>query len=607
MRWSVLVWLLWPTSTLCLVREPPSVAIPGQGLVSGREVNVARGRRATLYLGLPFAQPPLEALRFAPPVTDPLPSWDGVRNASLYSPACPQDRQLLQRHDRLRLVDRLFAGGAGDHELFRTSEDCLYLNVFVPDGNPPAEGWQVLVWFHEGNFSVGAASLWDATAFAVKQRVLVVTSSYRLNVFGFLSTLDGMAPGNAGLLDQVAALDWVHAKITTFGGSTQNVVLAGHSAGAESVTLHMLSPLSEGKFSRAIAMSGSALAPGTIRSPQKDPYLADLAERFECKVKPTSELLDCLRQVSEKDLLKEAIELADWGPIVDFSFVNDTAQAFLPAEPSELLAADKFNKVDFLTGFTDMERAFVFAETLGSDFNKDVFQNRINEEVNAGHTFEVNSSCTVNYELLYDSVIFFYSPALHNEDVSVFRKKYLDFCTEKYYAAGAFLHATYVSKTNVAYVYRFDYKLKTNGVVDLEEWMNVPHMMELPIVWGMPYWTSFVSPVVWNNADRKQTDIVMSLWGNFSKASTPAATKGRGVQWEPFTEESPGVLIIDKNIEMSDISTFDYKATKFWNYYYPKLTEASTTCCNTTAGAAPLVAFTSSAFLLLSIAHATTL
>ncbi|XP_039297905.1 carboxylesterase 4A-like [Nilaparvata lugens] len=130
-HWLVLA-LALVTCHCALVREPPTLTIPDQGVVAGREVAVGRGRRALLYLGLPFAQPPLQHLRFAPPVTDPLPAWQGVRNASLYAPACMQQRQQLQLHDRLRLVERLFAG---DH-LFRIDEDCLYLNVFVPDGQP---------------------------------------------------------------------------------------------------------------------------------------------------------------------------------------------------------------------------------------------------------------------------------------------------------------------------------------------------------------------------------------------------------------------------------------------------------------------------------------
>ncbi|XP_075219179.1 liver carboxylesterase 1-like isoform X1 [Lycorma delicatula] len=584
---------LWPLITVawCLggrlgartSRDAPTVTVRDQGKISGKEVTVTRAQRSTLYLGIPFAHSPTGDKRFAPPVTDPPVSWTGVKNGSLFGPSCMQDREELHRHDRLKLADKLFA----DTDL-EITEDCLYLNIYLPDGNPPSEGWPVMIWFHSGNFSVGAASLWDASVFAVKQKVIVVTSSYRLNVFGFFTTLDGFAPGNFGMLDQVAAIDWVIDKIDLFGGSKEDIVLGGHSAGAESVALHMLSPLSNKKFTRAIAMSGSALTQGVIRNPQKDNYLKEIAEKFNCKLKPTVELLNCLREIPEKDLLKETTNLANWGPIIDAPFVNDSSASFLPGDPLELLMSDKYNKVDFMTGFTDMERALTFAEMTDKDFNRQLFESQIMEEMSADTIFEITSNstvqCTLNYDLLFNSVIFFYGPPLLNEDASELKKKYLEFSTEKYYAAGSFLHATYVSKSKAAFLYRFDYKLKTelNDLIKLEDWMNVPHMLELPFIWGMPYWTSFASPITWNNADRKLTDIVMSLWGNFSKFSNPA-DRGRNVQWDPFTPETQRVLLIDKNIEMSNPSTFNYKATKFWNDYYPKLAEASYTCCNTTA------------------------
>nr|CAD7264908.1 unnamed protein product [Timema shepardi] len=97
--------------------------------------------------------------------------------------------------------------------------------------------------------------------------VIVVTTAYRLNIFGFLTLMDG-CPGNLGLLDQVAALDWVSTKIAVFGGSSENVCVFGHGAGGSSVGLHVLSPLSAGKFHKALAMSGSALKPGIIKDPE---------------------------------------------------------------------------------------------------------------------------------------------------------------------------------------------------------------------------------------------------------------------------------------------------------------------------------------------------
>jgi carboxylesterase type B len=109
-------------------KEPPIVNIPGQGPVSGKEVSVSRTQKATVYLGIPFAQPPTNP-RLQPPIDDPLPSWTEVRNSTSFKPACPQDRKALKQHEYILsqiLSDQIDA--------LEFSEDCLYLNLFVPDG-----------------------------------------------------------------------------------------------------------------------------------------------------------------------------------------------------------------------------------------------------------------------------------------------------------------------------------------------------------------------------------------------------------------------------------------------------------------------------------------
>lgn len=126
---DVNVWILflWLFSLCFAAKEPPQVTVPNQGILMGKEVQQIRTQKIITYLGIPYAQPPVESLRFAPPVTDPLPAWDGVRNASDYAPACLQTKEGYKERDLpfLHLLSDL---------TFETSEDCLYLNVFVPYG-----------------------------------------------------------------------------------------------------------------------------------------------------------------------------------------------------------------------------------------------------------------------------------------------------------------------------------------------------------------------------------------------------------------------------------------------------------------------------------------
>jgi len=166
----------------------------------------------------------------------------------------------------------------------------------------------------------------------------VVTPAYRLNILGFFALDSGISQGNYGLLDQVAALDWVNDKISEFGGSKDDICIMGHGAGATSVSLHMISPLSEGKFKRAIAMSGSAFSTTLPSIPDMLPYKA--IRLWACEDgKINRDLLECLRNLQASPLVKYAWNKYEWGPVVDF---NDV---FLPRQPEDVFQAAEYHKV----------------------------------------------------------------------------------------------------------------------------------------------------------------------------------------------------------------------------------------------------------------------
>lgn len=197
------------------------------------------------FLGLPFAAPPVGALRWMPP--QPAKKWTVLRPAKAFGPTCAQVTTLGP-----------FAGPPN------SNEDCLYLSVFTPDTKAKLP---VLVWIHGGGYFDGASNDYDASKLAAQGKLVVVTINYRLNLFGFLShpALDaqGKPFGNYGLMDMQAALKWVRANIAAFGGDAKNVTLGGQSAGAGAAAAHVISPGSTGLFHRAIFQSGgySPIAP----------------------------------------------------------------------------------------------------------------------------------------------------------------------------------------------------------------------------------------------------------------------------------------------------------------------------------------------------------
>jgi para-nitrobenzyl esterase len=196
-------------------------------------------------MGIPFASPPLQELRFQPP--EPPPPWSGVRDGSTAGPVCSQALTALERIQGISDAD--------------TSEDCLYLNVWTPSlaGSRP-----VMVWLHGGAFINGAGSLvwYDGSSLAMRSDLVVVSINYRLGVFGYTSLAEQggeryAGSANLGLLDQIAALRWVGAHASALGGDPRRVCLFGESAGAMSIGALLGAPQSSGLFCAAALQSGA--------------------------------------------------------------------------------------------------------------------------------------------------------------------------------------------------------------------------------------------------------------------------------------------------------------------------------------------------------------
>ena len=178
----------------------------------------------TRFLGIPYARPPVGPLRWMPP--QPAQKWTAVRDANKFGPPCAQVTTLGP-----------FAGPPN------SNEDCLYLNVFTPDGffeKKPGAKLPVLVWLHGGGYFDGASNDYDPAKLVTRGHLVVVTINYRLNLFGFMAhpalNAEGHPGGNYGIMDMQAALRWVQQNIAAFGGDPGNVTVGGQSAGAGAST-----------------------------------------------------------------------------------------------------------------------------------------------------------------------------------------------------------------------------------------------------------------------------------------------------------------------------------------------------------------------------------
>ena len=316
------------------------------------KAGAVRGRTESgiaAFLGVPYAAAPFGANRMKPP--QPVPPWDGERDASAYGPTVPKGDYPPQ-------YAPLFP------EVVIPGEDCLNLNVWTPDLT--ASGLPVLVWIHGGSFMNGSGSVgqYSGAGFA-RDGVVCVTINYRLAAEGFLFLGDGRA--NLGLLDQLAALRWVQDNISAFGGDPARVTVAGESAGAMSVTTLLSMPLAEGLFAQAITESGAAAHTHTRDEGRMvGGYLADAlgvpADRDSIMAVPLGKLVQ-----AASDLVVEVQTTPDparWGQLALslLPFAPTVDGAVLPEAPLPAIAAGHGGGVRLLTGSNrDEARLFLVA------------------------------------------------------------------------------------------------------------------------------------------------------------------------------------------------------------------------------------------------------
>lgn len=296
----------------------------------------------TAFRGIPFAAPPTGPRRLRPP--GPAPAWDGIRDGAASGPVAPQ---------RPGPLERTF-GGYGPID-----EDCLSVNVWTPAlepegvGGPPEPDARlpVLVWVHGGAFTTGTGAIgwYDGSRLAARGDVVVVTFNYRLGALGFLHLADlggeGWAgSGNAGLLDQIAALRWVSRNIVAFGGDPDRVTVFGESAGAMSIAALMAMPAAGGLFQRAILQSGAATFV------QDRETASALAADVLDELGVPHDDLDRLAAVPVEAVLDAQVSAGGRRGGVGLAFMPVIDGATLPAPPEQALAQGAAAAVAVLVG-----------------------------------------------------------------------------------------------------------------------------------------------------------------------------------------------------------------------------------------------------------------
>ncbi|KAK4289235.1 hypothetical protein Pmani_037778 [Petrolisthes manimaculis] len=300
-----------------------------QGVVKGitREVS---GRQIHAFLGIPYAKPPLQQLRFKPPQRHQ--GWNSPLYAKEFGPACPQP----------------FLTGV------QVSEDCLTLNVWIPEIPRGYRQYPVLVVIEGELFVTSAPSRFPAQDLTALD-LIVVSLNYRTNAFGFLSWEDRTLPGNLGLRDQSLALQWVAENVDKFGGDPSKVTLLGHSAGAVAASYHLVHT----------AGQGSLLAPWALsRYPRQ--AAVRIGEHLGCgTVRSSSPLLRCLREKDAPQIVKAVERLIEegnpyylFGPVVDGGYLRP-GESIVPVEPKQAVKLNANRRVPVLLTLAETDGSVV--------------------------------------------------------------------------------------------------------------------------------------------------------------------------------------------------------------------------------------------------------
>lgn len=472
-----------------VLRLDMAVAAPVK--VSGGLVEGIAADNLTVYKGIPFAAPPVGELRWRPP--QPAAKWPAVRKADQFAPGCMQSM--------------------GGPPPSGASEDCLYLNIWTP-AKSPKERVPVLVWIYGGGFNGGATSIpvYGGEKLA-KRGVVLVSIAYRVGLFGFFAhpELSAESPrhvsGNYGLLDMIAALQWIRRNIAAFGGDPKRVTIFGESAGGIAVSMLCASPLAKGLFHGAISQSGGSFGPSS-RMPVPGENMRVLADAeasgAEFAKAAGAPSLPELRALSAGNLLEAGRRQRGMAwPIVDGWVIPD--------DQYKLYEASRFNDTPILVGYNSDEGATFFPP-------------RTPEEYIAG--------VRKRYGPFADRLLLAYPTA-----TDAVPKTARDLARDSAFGWHTWVWARLQSKhgKGKAYCYYFD-QHPEHPPGSPQAGYGSPHGADVPYVFG--HLDDMHRPVTPD--DQRISDTMAVYWTNFAKRGDPS---GQGVPaWPAFSDASPVVM-----------------------------------------------------------------
>ncbi|XP_029655910.1 acetylcholinesterase-like [Octopus sinensis] len=529
------------------------------------------------FLGIPFAKPPINELRFQRPI--PPDNWTGVFEAKKLPNSCVQG--IDKNFGRFQGVEMWNANT-------NRSEDCLYLNIWRPKGTK--ESLPVMVWIYGGGFYSGTSTLevYDGTTLAATENIVVVTFNYRIGMLGFIALGHPQADGNGGLFDQLLAMKWVKNNIANFGGDPTRITIYGESAGAASVSIHLVSKLSRPYYSRAILGSGASTSSWAVvpYDEIKRRSLLVAIKYLNCpaKIDQIELILNCLIRIKDPMLIAK-YEFYVVDGISQFPFVPVIDGHFLTKHPSKSFALGDFKDCPLLMGTVKNEgNYFIVYESLktynilnGSDLDAANFSWTMSNLFYYYPIYPFVSSI-----LITDLIKFFYSPWNNPQPSNIDYRSAIDAAVgDCYFICGLnIISEAYSDRGLPVYYYRFWHR---SSASTWPEWMGVIHGDELIYTFGVPL--TQIDKYLLEEVELSKR--MLRYWGNFLRSGLIIffgffrdPNKPNNIvsnqllsYWPPQTSLDKKYIFLktttDSTVQMIGTNPRSYQCA-FWNSFMPK-------------------------------------
>ncbi|GFU61456.1 neuroligin-4, X-linked [Nephila pilipes] len=545
--------------------------------------------------------------------TAPVPKapWEGIYNATAFGPLCAQSKNrshwdIVMETSGKKILRRL---GLWD---YMQGEDCLNLNIYVPveallERKSNSKPLSVMFFIHGGSYKTNGGRFYPGEWLASAGQVIVITVNYRLGVLGFLSTEDASARGNYGLLDQILALKWVKDNIAAFGGNSSDVTIFGNSAGGACVGLHLISPMSRGLFSKAIAQSGSPIGEWAVqRRPRM--HVERLARKLKCpNVNDSEIILECLRKIDPEQIIDKSEDatledslMLQFAPVADGEFLLKHPTTMLQQEGS-------LSPVPVMVGVTRdelevwMTKSYQDKDPSSIPFTKDLLRKYLLHLVRKD--FMSGIAADVLLHAVYTEYVYRHGTTSHHKKRRQQQQKMSngtvpyhenptsvlpDIRTLGKIISDIDLKAPSVKLVNLltlhpsvsVYMYEFDYASTDDVIANKyvgakNTWVGSYHESELYYIFGFPHMN--LSNALRLPQDKEVSDIMIQLWSDFAKHGNPTPERKdednmvKNFTWRQYTEDEDCFATL--GLQPFVARSYESERMTFWNHFVPLFTE----------------------------------